>query len=182
LIIMGGPMSVTEEKKYPWLKAEKQFILHVIEEEKPVLGICLGAQLIANVLGAKIHIAEQKEIGWWPVEIIRDGILGQPQEITTFHWHGETFSLPENITLLAQSKAIAHQAFLFNDRIVGLQFHPEMTPQGIEQLIQNCSEDITTGTFIHTAKEMLAQTNHFEQNRTLLFYLLQNLFKNTVTH
>ncbi len=177
LIIMGGPMSVNDEEQYHWLKEEKQFIAQVIQKKIPVLGICLGAQLIANVLGAQVLKAPQKEIGWWPITTFPSNYWETNKILTTFLWHGETFTLPKNATLLASSEAIAHQGFSYGEKVVGIQFHPEVTPEGIKNLIQNCCSDLTQGKFIQTADEMFSNKSFFEDNKKLLFALLEKLFK-----
>ena len=108
LIIMGGPMSIHDEHLYSWLKGEKWFVKQVVEASKPVLGICLGAQLLAEVLGGAVVPGKQKEIGWFPVELnarFATHPLGQQlaQQMTVFHWHGETFTLPPEAQTIASS-------------------------------------------------------------------------------
>lgn len=176
LIIMGGPMSVNDEEQYPWLKREKQFIAQVIRDKKPVLGICLGAQLIANVLGAQVFKAPQKEIGWWTITTFPSNYWETKGTLTTFLWHGETFTLPEGATLLASSEAIAHQGFSYGEKVVGIQFHPEVTPDGIKNLIQHCSSDLSIGNFIQPTNAMLSNKDFYEENKKLLFTLLEKLF------
>jgi GMP synthase-like glutamine amidotransferase len=130
LIVMGGPMSIHDEAEYPWLVAEKQLIAAAIREGKRVLGICLGAQLIAAVCGSQVYRAPQKEIGWWPVK----GVDGT--ETIVFHWHGETVDLPDGAVLLASTKACVNQAFTIGDRVLGIQFHPEVTEGIIRGMIE----------------------------------------------
>ena len=110
LIVMGGPMGVADEQKYPWLTTEKRFIEKAIRDGKTVLGICLGAQLIADVLGARVYSIQHKEIGWFPIELTDEGqrssLLGFiPDQFDVFHWHGDTFDLPDGATHLARSEA-----------------------------------------------------------------------------
>src|SRR5579871_6354431 len=100
LIIMGGPMSIHDEKEFSWLKKEKEFIKSAIQENKKILGICLGSQLIADALGAKVYNNKEKEIGFMPVKFFKDN-----SEEIVFHWHGETFDLPEGATLRASTEA-----------------------------------------------------------------------------
>ena len=117
LIIMGGPMSIHDEAEYPWLRAEKELIAASIREGKKVLGICLGAQLIAAVCGARVYPNPQKEIGFWPMGW-RNGGFGPAEEVEmVFHWHGETFDLPEGAVLLASTEACVNQAFSLGDRV-----------------------------------------------------------------
>ena len=159
LIVMGGPMSVNEEKRYPWLVSEKQFIHQMIMSGKPVLGICLGAQLIASAMGAKVYPNSVKEIGWFPIHGIESNdksIFAFPESINVFHWHGETFDLPSGATLLAKSDACEHQAFQVGKSVIGLQFHLETTPQAAQDIVSNCSDELVKAPYIQTDKEILS--------------------------
>jgi GMP synthase-like glutamine amidotransferase len=134
LIIMGGPMSVNDPD--PWVSIEIQAIEEAMRRAIPVLGICLGAQLIAKALGQPVTRNPVKEIGWYPIhwrnEAAADPLfhsLHSPE--TLFHWHGETFGLPEGSVWLAYSERCPHQAFRYGTNIYGLQFHPEVTPEMI---------------------------------------------------
>lgn len=158
LIVMGGPMSVNDEGEYPWLAREKQFIHEVIESGKPVLGVCLGAQLIACALGARVFRNAVKEIGWFPV----DGIpspdrktFSFPRSIEVFHWHGETFDLPHGAVRLAMSRGCVNQAFQFGRRVMGLQFHLETTPDSAAELVRNCRNELVPAEHIQTESEIL---------------------------
>ncbi|MBE9013449.1 type 1 glutamine amidotransferase, partial [Pseudanabaenaceae cyanobacterium LEGE 13415] len=146
LIVLGGPMNIDEEEQYPWLIVEKQLIKQAIEQKKIVLGICLGAQLIADALGAKVYAGQHKEIGWFPIRtteaVQQSHALGfLPAQLTVFHWHGDTFELPEKATRLAYSEACLNQAFLYNEKVLGLQFHLEMNRQSVQQIIENCASE-----------------------------------------
>ena len=106
LVVMGGPMSVNDESENPWLVKEKRFIKSIIEGGKPVLGICLGAQLIANSMGGEVFSNPEKEIGWFPVQAVEpesSSVFRFPEETEVFHWHGETFSLPPGAVQIAKS-------------------------------------------------------------------------------
>ena len=133
IIVMGGPMNVYEYRLHPWLREEKTFLTGALEANKTILGVCLGAQLLDDVLGAKDYQNAEKEIGWLPISL-RSGsgtdlfFPGAPRELTVFHWHGDTFDLPAGADWLASSAGCAHQAFAFGERVVGLQFHLEATP------------------------------------------------------
>jgi GMP synthase-like glutamine amidotransferase len=131
LIIMGGSMSIHDEAEFPWLVAEKKLIGAAIGEGKKVLGICLGAQLIAAACGANVYKNSQKEIGWWPLRWV-DGT-----EEIVFHWHGETFDLPEGAERWASSAACVNQAFSLGDRVLGIQFHPEVTREIIRGMVEH---------------------------------------------
>jgi len=162
LIIMGGPMSVNDENELPWLIKEKQFVRAAIDAGKPVLGICLGAQMIANVMGANIYPNAQKEIGWFPVKSVADNhknIFQFPASATVFHWHGETFDLPQNATLLASSQACVNQAFQLGANVIGLQFHLETTPESLNQIADHCADELVEGEFIQTLDVMQKEGN-----------------------
>ena len=170
LVIMGGPMSVNDEKIFPWLREEKQFIRKYISTQKPAIGICLGAQLLADVLGAKIYPNKQKEIGWFPINpngSIKTRFQFSP-ETTVFHWHGETFDLPPEAILLAESDGCKHQAFEFRESIYGFQFHLEVTPDTVEKMILNCGHELTQGRYIQTADEIRKLTDQYYGNANKL--------------
>jgi len=158
LVVMGGPMGVYDESTYPWLTDEKRFIREAADSGIPVLGLCLGAQLLAAVYGARISANPHKEIGWFgvvPGQALPDwaaAVFPQPQVM--FHWHGDTFALPEQAAALASSDACRNQGFVLHDRIVGLQFHPEMTAAGVAALIENCAGELVEAPWIQTAEQM----------------------------
>ena len=138
LIIMGGPMGIYEEKKYPWLKEEKIFIEKAMKADKKILGICLGAQLIADVLGAKVYKNQYREIGWFPVHLTTQGRISGllnniPSELTVFHWHGDTFDIADNAIHLFENEACRNQGFQYGDNILGLQFHLEVEKTDIKR-------------------------------------------------
>ncbi len=166
LVVMGGPMGVGDEKQFPWLTREKKFIENAIKEGKTVIGICLGAQIIADVLGAKIYKNKEKEIGWLPVDFTPEGIgtlpfSKFPSRFTVFHWHGDTFDIPEGAVHAAKSEACENQAFVYDSRVLGLQFHMETTMESAKLLIENCASDITEGPFIQQPEEMVSTPPRF---------------------
>ncbi|MGO9214875.1 MAG: type 1 glutamine amidotransferase [Syntrophales bacterium] len=165
-VIMGGPMGVHDEYKFPWLAMEKRFIERSMSKGNAMLGICLGAQLIADVLGARVYPNRTKEIGWFPIEITAAGrrsplfgFLPKRQEV--FHWHGDTFDLPAGAVHIARSEACQHQAFVYNERVIGLQFHLESTVEGVEALIENCSGELANGSYIQTPSQLKAHPKAF---------------------
>jgi GMP synthase (glutamine-hydrolysing) len=165
-IIMGGPMGVHDEDRLPWLKSEKRLIEKAMSTGKAVLGICLGAQLIADVFGARVYPNRFKEIGWFPIELTEAGqrspLFGfLPERLEVFHWHGDTFDLPAGAVHMARSEACTHQAFVYNERVIGLQFHLESTPKGVEALIQNCSGELANSSYIQAPSQLMAHPKAF---------------------
>ena len=161
LVILGGPMSANDDGRYPWLAPEKQLISDATARGKPILGVCLGAQLIAASLGARVHPGE-KEIGWFPVQ--RTGPSSDagafsrfPDSFVPLHWHGETFDLPPGAERIAETKACRNQAFQVDDRVVGLQFHLEATIDSVRALAENAASDITGGPFQQTPEQIHAE-------------------------
>jgi GMP synthase-like glutamine amidotransferase len=165
LIAVGGPMNVYQYRDYPWLRAEKRLLRATVAAGKPVLGLCLGAQLIADALGGKVYQNEEREVGWFPVRAVSDGDASPfrfPAETSVFHWHGDTFSLPPGSTWLAESAGCAHQAFAVGSRVLGLQFHLEMTPVDIGRLTEACGEELKPGRYVQPVGEMIARAKHDE--------------------
>ena len=180
LIVMGGPMSVHDELLFPWLRDEKRFIREVIDAGKRVMGICLGAQLIAQSQGAEVYKNAEKEIGWFPIRMNpkagKSSVMdGMADESTVFHWHGDTFDLPEDAELLALSEGCRQQAFSLGDTVLGLQFHLEITETGIGKLIDNCGEEIVPAPNIQSRQEMLSAIHHCEQNHRAMDGILERL-------
>lgn len=147
VIVMGGPMSVNDEVSLPWLIPEKQFIRNAVERGVAMLGVCLGAQLIASALGSRVYRNAQKEIGWFPIEATPSAqdVFRFPDTSTVFHWHGETFGLPSGAVRLARSAACANQAFQMGRKVIGLQFHLETTPESARAIIDNCRDELIPG-------------------------------------
>lgn len=156
LVIMGGVMGVYEESKYDWMKAEKQFIKKSIEANKKVLGICLGAQFIAEALGAKVFQHSKKEIGWFEVEkVAQHKLTGDlPQSFTTFHWHGDTFTLPDNAIHLFKTNACTQQGFVYNNNVAGLQFHMEVKEDLLNNMIKNEGAELIKADHVQTEVEI----------------------------
>ncbi len=135
LLILGGPMSVYQTREFPFLLKELELIRAFDKAGKKVLGVCLGAQLIARALGAKVYKGKMgKEIGWAPISTYADFKALYPEKIDVFHWHGDTFDLPPQATLLARSE-LYNQAFRVGNRIVGIQCHLELTQEELKKWI-----------------------------------------------
>jgi GMP synthase-like glutamine amidotransferase len=173
LIVMGGPMGIYDEAIYPWLADEKILIKEAIAAGKIVLGICLGAQLIADVLGGKVTRNAHKEIGWLPISINPAAATHPIAQVfarnpNVFHWHGDTFALPPSAVHLASSEGCANQAYVFQDQVYGFQFHLETTPASARALIEHCVEDIDGSRYTQSAASILASDEKFAQiNRAM---------------
>jgi len=180
LVVLGGPMGVYDEGKYPWLIEEKIFIKEAIRQGKIVLGICLGAQLIADVLDAKVEKNEFKEIGWFPIQLTHEEPLpifeSIPSECAVFHWHGDKFHIPHGAVRVAQSKGCSNQAFSYDHgRVVGFQFHMELTQSGVERLAEQCKEELTEGKYIQPKEELLRYPDLIQENNSRMHGLLDKM-------
>jgi len=178
LTVMGGPMSVNDEAKYAWLAPEIALVHDAIGAGKIVFGICLGAQMIAKALGAKVYAGKNKEIGWFPVS--RTGAVhplfdGIPESFTAYHWHGETFDLPEGAVRLAETATTAKQAMAVGSHVLGLQFHIEATPESAVELLQNAASEIGSGPYEQTPDVIRAGIGNCSSLRPLLDRVLSNL-------
>ena len=176
LTVMGGPMSANDEARLGWLGPEIAMVREAIAADKTVLGICLGAQIIAKALGARVYLGSAKEIGWFPVQ--RTGshpfFDGIPDSFTPFHWHGETFDLPCEAILLAKSEITKTQAFAVGQRVLGLQFHLEATEESVRALLKSAHE-IGHGAFEQRPGVILASLEHCASLRPLLDTVLDRL-------
>jgi len=180
LVIMGGGMSVNDEKELSWLKPEKEFVKAVIDTGKTVIGFCLGSQMIVNVLGKKVYSNKVKEIGWYPVSLTDTGkqsafFTPQWDRQVFFHWHGETFDLPDEAEHLAFTETCSNQAFIIGNRIFGFQFHPETNYQTLQQMVESGNAELVKDKFVMEAAEILAAKNYIETTRPLCFELLDKI-------
>ncbi len=147
LIVLGGPMGVYEQQKYLFLKEELRLIELALKAQLPILGICLGSELLATALGAQITQNSRKEIGWYPVTLSEntqsDPIWRElPASFTAYHWHGDVFTLPRDAVSLAYSEITTHQAFRYQDNAYGLLFHPEVTPEIISSMVTHFADEL----------------------------------------
>ncbi len=178
LVVLGGPMSVWEEDRYPWLRKEKFYIEGFIEAEKPVLGICLGVQLLADVLGARTYKGSHKEIGWFTAETAgesRQTWLGDtlPARFETFLWHGDSYELPDGAVRLARSDAFENQGFIWNQTL-GLQFHLEVTPDWVNMLANRDAGELVAAPYVQSADVILGKpASLYLHNNALMNALLQ---------
>lgn len=170
LIILGGPMSANDP--FQWLAEERQLIHDVLENNLPILGICLGAQQLAKVLGAEI-IPSIKEVGWGEINFSDSFELARGKKYNVLHWHGEGFSLPIEAKLLAKSQFWANQAFQVG-RSIGLQFHLETDLHALKSILGNDSSFID-GSILKQSKKDILEFNPSVENSQLLFKILDSL-------
>jgi len=182
LIMMGGPMDIYQEDNYPWLGEEKKFIKQAVDCGKMVLGFCLGAQLIAHVMGAKVSCGLEKEVGWHPlyfteevthVEAFR-GIADFPSVV--FHWHQDMFGIPQGARRIAYSNGCSNQAFAIDNNVLAFQFHLETTADSMRGMINHCPDDCNgQGMYVQTDDEILQGEKYIADNNRFLKQLLDNL-------
>ena len=178
LIVMGGPMNIYEYGAHPWLRAEKQFIGAALAADKRVLGICLGAQLIADVAGGKVTRNAHTEIGWFDVHLqpgARASAAFQdfPQSFCAFHWHGDTFAIPPGAQSLMASEACANQAYALSPRVAAIQFHLEVTAADARVWFEH--ERPAPARYVQTPDEILRDTGRFAANNRLMLKLVERL-------
>ena len=176
LVVLGGPMSVHDTDEYPWLADEVALIADAIRSGRRVVGVCLGAQLIARALGAEVRRARFTEIGWYTVRRIEqapsqpdilDGIL--PNHFPAFHWHSDAFDPPETATSLLESDACQNQAFIIPGKALALQFHLEMGEENVEAILENCESELGTGRYVQSPEAIRAGIEeHGSLTRALL--------------
>ncbi len=180
LVIMGGPMGVHDEDEYSWLKDEKALIKETIEKNGAAIGVCLGAQLLADALGASVHKNLYKELGFFPVSLTPLGwdspIFGRmPATFDALHWHGDTFDIPKGALHIASSSGCANQAFVFENRIVGFQFHIETTREGLENLVRHCGDELLEeGEYIQRPEVILEEGRDFDSMNQVLYTFLDD--------
>jgi len=181
MVVMGGPMGVNDRDIYPWLAHEMELLSAVIELRKPVLGICLGAQLIAATLGAEVTPNREREIGWYPIGLENRTAAvrffpNAPTEHTVFHWHGDTFALPDGAVRIARSEACENQGFLYRDHVLALQYHLETTAESLASMVDNSSDYETPGAYVSGRKDLLdGLERHGATNRNIMFGVLDAL-------
>lgn len=178
LIIVGGTMGVYEQDSYPWIQTEIALIQEAVRQQKKILGICFGSQLLAYSLGANVYPHTQREIGWYPIDItfqaqaaVLENVL--PHRLNTFHFHGDTFDVPAGATRFAASAACSNQAFIYGDRIIGLQFHMEMNSPAILEILRCNPAAFPDGGHFVQSPEKIEQYLHLaNENNQTMFRLL----------
>ena len=179
LFIMGGPMGVHDARHFDWMDPEKRFIELSLKKGKPVVGICLGAQLLADVLGARVYRNRTPEVGWFPVSrtVKREetGVISAfPDRFHALHLHGDTFDLPAGSIHLARSEACENQAFICGTRTLGLQFHIESTPGSLEEFIRGAGDFPPAGEWVQGPGE-LRRGNHYGEIHGILAKVIAGL-------
>ena len=182
LFILGGPMNVHENGRYPWLVGEKQFIGRFLKTGQPTLGICLGAQLLAEVLGGKVYPHLVREIGWDSVNFTTSAITKfpfLPPSIPVLHWHGDTYTLPPGARRIAGNRWCKEQAFLWKEQALGLQFHLEAGEAECDQLVKCCGSDLAQpGPTVQSGSAIAVGAKKYsEATGGLLFQVLDHLFQ-----
>jgi len=181
LIVMGGPMGVHDEAAHPWLRDEKRALEQALAAGTTILGICLGAQLLAHVLGARVYANGVREIGWFPIHrvvgpITGDAFDGFPDSLEVFHWHGDTFDIPRGATHVFRSEACARQAFVYGDNAYALQFHLECTVEGVRALSEHGRAELQPAPFVqHVAASLVADPRRFMATHAVLDAFLTRL-------
>jgi len=192
LIVLGGPMGVYDDEAYPWLAGEKRFLRQAVDAGKRILGVCLGAQLLSVVLGGAVTRNRYGEIGWHQVQATPQALppatgsrvfANLPLAYEAFHWHGDTFSIPEGALWTAQSAACAHQAFeACEGRVVGLQFHLETNAASMRELVEHCADEIRPDRtdaqaqpYIQPLPALLERPERLDALRGLLDRILDNM-------
>lgn len=177
LVVLGGPMSAWQERRYPWLTAEKRTIESFLDAGRPVLGICLGAQMLADILGARTYRGALPEVGWHRVRATRESRAHPlasllPEEIETFLWHGDSFDIPNGALRIARSDAFENQGFLWGS-VMALQFHLEVRPDWVRRLVERDADQLVETGFVQSRSRVLGQRDEvYRENNALMDKLL----------
>jgi len=175
LVVMGGEMNIYQYRDWPWLKPESAFIKSALKRGKRTVGICLGAQLIADALGERVVQNAEIELGWLPVTWTKEARASFPElpdASTVLHWHSDTFGLPKGANRLAISEGCPEQGYVIEGKCLGLQFHMEVDPHLVKQFVES-QDEWPTGPFTQTPEAILAKaTSYCDQNRQLLHGML----------
>jgi len=183
VVVLGGPMSAGDEADYPWLVSEKRWLARQIDRGIPVVGVCLGAQILADVLGGRAYPGGANEIGWFPVtrhpEAMNNPIGSVlPEQFDALHWHGDTYDRPTDAIPLATSAAYPEQGFVWGDNVLALQFHLEMTRSGAERLAEHDAGDLDYGSqWVQSRDALLAPGGHWQAGHQLMDTLLDAFFE-----
>ncbi len=180
LIVLGGPMGIGDQALYPWLNDEQRLIGEVIEREKIVVGVCLGAQLIADLLGARVSRNPQPEVGWFPVTLTAAGrhsplFAGEDHQFTALHWHQDRFSIPDGCSNLASSQFCKNQAFQYGNHVLGMQFHIECDEAAVKRLLRDAYNDWPAADSVQSAAMIRRLATSDSPPQALLDQLMDRL-------
>ena len=181
LIILGGALHINDEEEHPWLRPDINFVRKIIDLNKPVLGICLGAQIIARALDFKVEKNEYREIGWHNVMLNNNAKQNHffkdiPHKFIPLHWHSDIIRLPENISSLVYSNATDSQAFTYKNTI-SVQFHIEQTEKTLDIMLEKANDYLIKDKFVQTADEIRLGYNNLIDSNNILFHLLDSLME-----
>lgn len=184
LVIMGGAMGVQDSDQYPWITDEIEFIKNAIHSGKIVIGVCLGSQMIASALGARVYKNTEPEMGFWPItltpEAKQDKVFRHfPANPDVMHFHFDTFTLPEDAILMAGSTVTPVQAFIYGKNVFALQFHAELTESNLPVFIKELETEIIPGMFVQNPQEMLQKINYCSINNEIFSKVLDEILKRT---
>lgn len=182
LVIMGGAMGVNDSDQYPWIPKEIEFIRDAIHSGKIVIGICLGSQMIANALGARVYKNSEPEIGFWPItfsqEAQQDNVFRHfPARLDVMHFHFDTFTLPEGAVIMAKSSVTPVQAFRYGMNVFALQFHSELTESNLPDFISELKPEIIAGSQVQNPDEMLKKINYCSFNNEIFSKVLDEILQ-----
>lgn len=183
IVVTGGPMGVYEADRYPWIREEIAFLRQAIEQRIPLIGLCLGAQLLAAALGADVRPHDYHEIGWWPVRVtdVARSLhcwAHMPDEFTAMMWHGDTFQLPEHTIHLASSSGCERQGFATPDgRVIGVQYHPEFDMTDVNRLVQVNSLPTDHGGWISSTHDITQGHEYANTGRDLWWEMLDRFIE-----
>lgn len=169
LVILGGPMSPND--KLPWIKQEYELVSSLLDKKIPMLGVCFGAQLIAKILGGKVVKAPAKEVGWAPVYLQTNIIPNIPEKALVLHWHEDMFEIPEKARLLFSSDHVKNQGYIYQNNVIGLQFHFEPLDDNVKEIVVNDYPYIN-GSVLNQTKDEIIQRRVPKENRDIMFKLL----------
>jgi len=178
LVIMGGPMGIFDDANYTWLKEERDLIKQTINSDAKVLGICLGSQFIADALGAKVYPGKEKEIGFFDIKNKNNHPITKdlPQNFDVFHWHNDTFETPQNAINLFSSDLTENQGFIYDDRVIALQFHLEVGKEEIKNFVKNGESELSPSNYVQHKKNILNRNYDFDKSNSYLFNILDFIF------
>jgi len=184
LVVMGGAVGVYDSDQYPWILSEIEFIKEAIHSGKIVIGVCLGSQMIASALGARVYKNAEPEIGFWPVFFLKDAQQDSvfrhfPTELNVMHFHFDTFDLPEGAVAMAESTITPVQAFRYGNNVFAFQFHPELTKLNTPIFIRELAAEIVPGHWVQNPHKMLQNINYSSINNAILSKVLDEIMQLT---